>query len=68
VPSENHRVRVLPEGIYIQRKSQSREAHARFQHIFRTVFEHDGEGYTIHDPRPNKLYGGLLADSASTAS
>ena len=58
VPSADHIVRVLPEGIYIKRKSQSREAHARFQEVVRTAFEHNGEGYTVSEPQPNKQYGG----------
>jgi hypothetical protein len=58
VPSADHTVRVLPDGIYIKRKSQGREAHERFQRIVRMAFEHDGEGYTISDPQTNKQYGG----------
>ena len=58
VPSSDHIVRVLPDGIYIKRKSQSQEAHDRFQRIVRMAFEHDGEGYTISEPKPNKKLGG----------
>ena len=58
VPSADHIVRVLPDGIYIRRKSQSREGHARFQEVARMAFEHNGEGYTISEPQTNKRYGG----------
>ena len=58
VPSTDHIVRVLTDGIYIRRKSQSREGHARFQEVARMAFEHNGEGYTISEPQPNKRYGG----------
>jgi hypothetical protein len=58
VPSPDHIVRVLPDGIYIKRKSQGRLGHERFQRIVRIAFEHDGQGYTISEPQTNKQYGG----------